>query len=177
MQQTNWVVLTGGPSAGKSTLLENLRSKGYTTMPESARVFIDEETAKGKTLQELRADEAVFQKKVLEKNVEIEGRLNPNELVFLDRGIPDSIAYYQICGADPAPVFKESQKRRYGMVFLCEQVPFVQDHARTEDQKKAEKISKLLYEAYTGLGYEVIKVPLMSVEERVQFVLNRFKRL
>lgn len=135
MQETNWVVITGGPSSGKSTLLEYLESQGYQIVPESARMLIEAEAAKGKTLKEIRSDETAFQRQVLGMKVGIEEKLNPDELIFFDRGIPDSIAYYQICGGDATSVLRESQKRRYKAVFLCEQVPFAKDHARTEDQR------------------------------------------
>lgn len=157
-------------------MLENLKTKGHKVIPESARVLLDEGFAQGKTLQEIRADERAFQWKVLDRKVEVEEKLDPSELIFLDRGIPDSIAYYQIAGEDPAPALRESQKRRYRAVFLCEQVPFENDNARTEDQKKAEEISNLLFKAYTDLGYKVVRVPLMSVEERVQLVLQELGR-
>lgn len=176
MQQTNWVVITGGPSSGKSTLLEYLKLQGYQIVPESARVLIDEETGKSKTLQEVRVNEGEFQRKVFQMKVELEEKISPQQRTFLDRGIPDSIAYYQICGENVAAVIHESQKRRYGAVFLCEQVPFAKDHARTEDQKRAHEISQLLYEAYTELGYKVIKVPLMGVEDRAKFILKELNR-
>ena len=176
MQQTNWVVITGGPFSGKSTLLEYLKSRGYQVVPESARILIDEEAAKGKTLQEIRSDEAGFQRRVLQMKVELEEKTSPQQLTFLDRGIPDSIAYCQIYGEDTVLALKESQRRRYKAVFLCEQVPFEKDDARTEDQKRAHEISKLLYEAYTDLGYEVIKIPLMSVANRAKFILKELNR-
>ena len=176
MLQTNWIVITGGPSSGKSTLIEYLRSQGYQVVPESARVLIDEETAKGKTLQEIRADEDKFQKRIIQIQVEMEKRASVEQLTFFDRGIPDSIVYYNIHGGNSAAALKESQKRRYRGVFLCEQVPFKKDYARTENQKIAHKISKLLYETYTNLGYEVIKVPLMSVEDRASLILKELSR-
>ena len=172
MLQTNWIVITGGPSSGKSTVIEYLRSQGYQVVPESARVLIDEETAKGKTLQEIRADEDEFQRRILQIQVEMEKRTSVEQLTFFDRGIPDSIAYCKIYGGNSELALKESQKRRYRGVFFCEQVPFKKDYARTENQKIAHEISKLLYETYINLGYEVIKVPLMSVEDRASLILK-----
>lgn len=177
MEETNWVVITGGPSSGKSTLLACLENQGYKIVFEVARIIIDREIAGGKTLGEIRADEAEFQRRVLQMKIDIEEKLLSQQLTFLDRGIPDSIAYNQICRADVTLAFEASRKRRYRAVFHCEQVPFEQDHARTEDQKKAHEISTLLHKAYTDLGYEVIGVPLMSTEERAKFILKELNRL
>lgn len=176
MQETNWVVITGGPSSGKSTTLEYLKTKGYLITVEMARVFIDKEIAKGKTLTEVRADEAAFQHKVLQMKIALEERTPLEQLIFFDRGIPDSIAYSKIFERDITPILQASQKRRYKAVFLLEQVPFQQDYARTEDQKKASEISKLLHEAYIELGYEVVRVPLMSIEKRAKFILQKLHK-
>ena len=42
-----------------------IKSKWYVIYPEAARVFIDKEMAKGKSLKEIRGDEAEFQRKIL----------------------------------------------------------------------------------------------------------------
>ena len=63
--ESKWYVITGGPSSGKTTVLKKLAELGYLTYPEAARVFIDGEMAKGKSLKEIRGDEAEFQRKVL----------------------------------------------------------------------------------------------------------------
>ena len=49
MSNSSWYVITGGPSTGKTTLLEELAKRGYKTIPEVARVVIDEGIAAGKT--------------------------------------------------------------------------------------------------------------------------------
>jgi len=52
--KSKWYVITGGPSSGKSTVLSCLEKMDYRIIPEAARVLIDEEMAKGKTLEEIR---------------------------------------------------------------------------------------------------------------------------
>jgi predicted ATPase len=172
MKQTNWIVVTGGPSSGKSTLLEYFKSQGHFIVPESARILIDQEIAKGKTLQEIRADEGAFQNKVLEMKLKWEEKTSPEQFTFFDRGIPDSIAYTQVCGVDTTLAFVASQKRRYKKVFHLEQVPFENDYSRIEDQEKAHVVSELLFDVYTSLGYKVVRVPLMSIEERAILIFR-----
>jgi predicted ATPase len=43
---------------------------------------------------------------------------------------------------------------------------------RSEDEKIASKLEGLLKESYRMLGYEIIVVPLMSVNKRVDFILK-----
>ncbi len=168
----NWCVITGGPSSGKTTVLNELAKLGYVVYPEAARVFIDQEMAKGKSLKEIRRNEAEFQRKVLKIKMEVEKNAPKDNVVFFDRAIPDSIAYYQICGLDPKEVLKFCQEKKYRKIFFLEQLYFNQDYARVEDEKTIKKLNKLLKESYENLGYEVINIPTMSVEDRVQKILS-----
>ena len=97
MINTNWYVITGEPSSGKTKVIEYLAFLNYAIIPEAARILIDTEASKGKTIEEIRGDEAEFQKRALEMKIEIENRIPPKQITFFDRGIPDSVAYYHIC--------------------------------------------------------------------------------
>ena len=59
-EKTNWYVITGGPSTGKSKTIDYLAYLGYLIRPEVARILIDDELSKGKTLEEIREDEINF---------------------------------------------------------------------------------------------------------------------
>ena len=172
----NWYVITGGPSSGKTTVLEELAKLGYLAYPEAARVFIDKEIAKGKSLREIRKNEADFQKKVLKIKIGVEKKAPKDKIVFFDRAIPDSIAYYQIAGLDPKEILKFCRKKAYRKIFFFEQLPFDQDYARIEDKKTIEKLNKLLKESYKNLGYEVVNIPAVSLRERVKKILAEIKR-
>jgi predicted ATPase len=43
MSETNWYVITGAPSSGKTTLLKELEELGYRVIHEVARAFIEME--------------------------------------------------------------------------------------------------------------------------------------
>lgn len=163
-------MITGGPSSGKSSALTFFEKMGYRVIPEAARVFINQELAKGKTIEEIRKDEAEFQRKVLAMKVKIEDELSKDEIIFFDRAVPDSAAYYSVCGLDPKEVLNVCQKDQYRKVFLMEQLPFEQDGARTEDPETIKTLNRLFKETYEKLGYEIVFVPAISVEERVKFI-------
>lgn len=173
----NWYVVTGGPSSGKTTVIQELAKLGYFIYPEAARVYIDEEIAKGKTVEEIRGDEARFQREILRMKVEIEKRAPRNKIVFFDRAIPDSIAYYQISGLDPKEVLRFCQKKIYRKIFFFEQLAFEKDYARTEDDETIKKLNVLLRKNYKDLGHKVIDVPAMSVEERISKILTEIKNI
>ena len=171
----NWYVITGGPSSGKTTVLKELEKMGYIVYPEAARVFIDKEMAKGKSLKEIRGDEAEFQRKVLKIKIKVEKAAPKNKIVFFDRAIPDSIAYYQICGLDPKEVLKFCKKKIYRKIFFFEQLPLEKDYARVEDGKTIKKLNKLLKKTYKDLGYKVIAIPPMSIKKRVKKILIKIE--
>jgi predicted ATPase len=174
--QTNWYIITGGPSAGKSKTLEQLAFLGHNVVPEAARMLIDEEFSKGKDIYQVRKDELAFQEKILQLKLEAEAKLDPNQLTFIDRGIADSFPYFSLAGADTDRILDLSQRNIYKGIFLLDQVTFEKDYARqTEDAELANRISDLLSHAYTQLGYEFVRVPVMPISERVDFILAHIK--
>ena len=173
---TNWYVITGAPSSGKTKTIEYLAFLGYAAIPEASRILIDIERSKGKTTKEIRLDEAEFQRKVFQMKIETETRMSTEQLVFFDGGIPSSVAYYQLHDLDPAPVIEESRKRKYRTIFILDRLPFEKDYARVEDEGTVNKLDRLLYEAYSDLGYEVVRVPPQPIEERVKFILSKINQ-
>lgn len=169
-----WYVMTGGTSSGKTTLLEKLEKLGYYVVKEASRVLIDECRAKGISTKELRKDEGSFQQRVLQIKLEIEEKTPKDRVVFFERAIPDSIAYYKVCGLDAQEIEKIS-RNRYKKIFFLEQLPFQQDYARTEDETTVRKLNQLLLKSYKNLGYEVVFVPAVSIEERLKLVLAHLK--
>ena len=173
--ETNWYVITGGSSSGKTKVIDYLSFLGYKTIPENARILIDNEKSKGKTIREIRKNELEFQEKVLQMKIEIEKRLPKEKIIFFDRGIPDSIAYYHFYKADTGHIVKASLQRRYRKIFLMEQLPFEKDDSRTENEEFVRNIQELIHKAYANLKYEVIKVSIKPIEERAKFILEKIK--
>ena len=170
--QSNWYVITGGPSSGKTTVLEELSKLGYLVYPEAARVFIDKEMKKGKSIEEIRSDEAEFQRKVLKIKINVEKSAPKDKIVFFDRAIPDSIAYYQIAGLDSKEVLKSCLKKTYRKIFFLEQLPFNKDYARIENGETIKKLNRLFKKSYKSLGYKIINITAASVTKRVQKILK-----
>lgn len=169
----NWHVFTGAPSSGKTTIIKLLESRGYDVLYEVARILIDLEMKKGKTIKEIRRDEGKFQKKILNLKIQYEKSLNPKRITFLDRAIPDSLAYYKLVGL-PKDKYLENtvKKTSYKKIFLFEKLELEEDYARTESKKEIERLEKLIEETYKNLGFSIIKVPKMPVEKRVKFILS-----
>jgi len=173
MKKNNWYVITGAPSSGKTTTLKYLKKKGHKVYFEWARIYIDEEMKKGKTLKEIRKDERLFQGKILKLKEDFEEKLNPKNLIFMERGIPDSMAYMKMLGAGKNKRLKTALKKcNYRKIFLMELIKYETDYARTESQEEAMILDELIEKSYLDLGIEVVRVPKLSVSKRVKFILD-----
>ena len=170
---TRWSVITGAPCSGKTAVIHMLEQRGYRVVHEVARAYIDSELLKGKTLPEIKTDEWAFERHILMEKVRIESTLTKDEIIFFDRGVPDSIAYYKLNGLDTAEPFQKSGEVRYQNVFLFERLRFSKDPVRSENENTALRLGRLIQEGYQALGYDLIHVPLLSVEARTEFILER----
>ena len=110
---------------------------------------------------------------VLDMQIEQEAMLSPHETVFLDRALPDALAYYHYLKLPLNKKITDAAKMyRYKKIFILDLLPLVQDYARQEDENDQKKIHSLLIEVYTSLGYPVIHVPALLPDERVNFILK-----
>ena len=176
IRQTNWYVITGGPSSGKTTTVNLLRERGYKTTIEHARHYLDTQRINGKTVEEVRKNQMEFQLGVIEMQIDQENSLDPNDIVFLDRAIPDSLAYYRFLNLPPDKVLLEAMtKVVYKGVFILDRLPLVQDYARTEDEVAQKRIHELLTEVYESLPSPVVHVPVLPPIDRVGFILKKLK--
>ena len=171
--QTNWHVITGAASCGKTTLIDLLAGKGFQTVPETARLYIEREMAKGRTIQEIRENGAAFQRRLIGMQLSIEDGLRATDVVFLDRGVPDYLAYCRVLGPNPNEFLAECFRNRYASVFLLDPLPFQENGARDEDAPIVDYLGEWHIRDYNTLGYSVLRTPVMAPEERLAFVLER----
>lgn len=156
------IVITGGPSVGKSTLLNELRSCGYTVVSEQATAVIKE----GKILPWENRD--LFQREVLKRQLEAEQPYrDSNEVVFVDRGVFDGEAYYLCDAIKPPSFFNELSGHPYQKVLLLEHLGvFVHDGVRFENLTYTKQITEVLQVVYQSRGYQVIRIPAGSTAQR-----------
>lgn len=167
-----WYVLTGGPCGGKTTTIAALNKRGYPILKEAAREVIDEMLAQGKSLDLIRGDPDWFQKTVLRRKVAMESLVPQDHEYFFDRGIPDSIAYYrENAVAEDEELWNACRLFRYGKVFLLDLIDFSADEARNESPELAKRLHTAIESGYKELGYNIVHIPVMPVESRVDFIL------
>lgn len=173
MNKNNWYAISGVASSGKTTIINLLEKKGYKTLHETATEFVKLQIKKGTTVQELRKNEENFQNIIFELKVFYESLLDPKELTFIDRGIPDTVAFYREYKIPMSERVKRFIKESsYKKVFIFERLPLIREDFRPEPEEELASMNKYNEEAYKDLGHEIVKVPVMSIEDRLQFVLD-----
>jgi predicted ATPase len=172
-EQTNWYVVTGGPSSGKSTVIRALKDMGYKTTIELERHYIDLQRMNGRSTDEIRANQRQFQHKVLNLQIDLERRLDPKEQIFFDRALPDEVAYYEYFKLDPDEKLVEYLKTAsYKKIFIMDLLPLDSDYARTEDREAQLDLHNRIIDVYKKRGEPIVFVPVLPVKERVQFLLD-----
>jgi predicted ATPase len=169
-------VVTGGPGSGKTTLITALAACGFSTIPEAGRAIIQRQVAIGGTALPW-SNRLAFAELMLERD--IRSYRAAQELrgpVIFDRGIPDVLGYLRVSGV-PAPdrIDEATRKFRYHRrVFIAPPWPaiFGQDEERKQSIAEAEATCDAMVDVYSSLGYELLVLPLVPVDERVEFVRN-----
>jgi predicted ATPase len=171
--QTNWHVITGAPSCGKTTLIDQLAKEGFQTVPESAHEYLETEMASGRTIQEILCDRVKLQRILIELQDKVEQGLKPNDLIFLDRALPDSLAFNRYFGIHPDKLLKDCFQHRYDSVFILDPLPYHADGIRDYDAPLVDYLDEWLERDYCSLGYPIVRVPVLPPPERLAFVLER----
>jgi len=164
-------VLTGGPGVGKTTILNILKEQGYTVLTEKARSIIEIEQQKNSNILPWK-DLFLFQQRVVEKQLADEENYN-NQDVFCDRSIIDGYAYCKLGKVEiPENVIKNGFKR-YDLVFLLDPLlDYQNDESRKENLETAKEIHLAIEQTYRYFGYEPIKIPVDTPENRVKIILD-----
>ena len=178
-------ILTGTPGSGKTSILHELKSKGYSVVEEAATDVIALEQADGSPEPWMQTD---FIDKIvrLQKQRQIETLVLPYELQFYDRSPVCTYALSRYLGYPPSACLLEEMERIERLNIYQRQVFFIENLGFCEPTE-ARKISfaeSLLFEeihveTYISFGYDLIKIPSDSLAKRVQSVageLNRFPR-
>ncbi|WP_369048937.1 AAA family ATPase [Tenacibaculum sp. UWU-22] len=174
MQQK--IVLIGGPGTGKSSVLNELKKRGYTCMPEISRDITLQAQKEG-------IDQLFLKNPLLFSELVLKGRIKQYKdaekttanLIFFDRGIPDTYAYMDFLKTDYPSVFKEkSSQFIYNKIFRLApwKMIYTSDNERYETFEQMVKIDAFLKKSYLEIGYKINDVPFGTVDDRCDYILH-----
>ena len=171
------ILLIGGPSTGKTTVLNRLKSLNYTCFVEISRNVIKQAQDEG--IDQLFLEKPLLFSHLL-KNARIkqykEAAHMSQDFVFYDRGIPDTVAYMDYIGQNyPEEFVAACKNHRYDIVFIFEPWKAIHttDSESYESFEQTQEIHKELLNTYKKYKYIPIQVPQGTVSERVAFILNK----
>ena len=178
MSKLKKIVLTGGPSSGKTSIIKNLKKFGFLCFDEVARELFFGTSV----LNSIKKNPLLFSKKIINKRIDhylISENKTSNtkrNLCFFDRGIHDSIAYLNYMKVEN-DYEKRLKRFNYSLIFLIELNKnfFKNDINRSESFDQSKSIHNEIELIYKKFNFEIIKVPWMNIEERTNFILDKCK--
>ena len=178
------IVITGGPHAGKSTVLAELERLGFICLKEAALEIIEILNKKlGINGQRLwcNKNQTAFQNLITQKQIRNEEQLpsTGQKVAFLDRGLHDGLGYMMFHNITPEDNYLELLRQSvYDKIFILDLItPFDmrKESGRVMQEADALKVSHHIQKAYEQFEYETIRVPQLPVNERVEFILDKMQ--
>ena len=168
-----FVLISGCSGGGKSTLLTELRARGYPVVEEPGRRIIAEELAAGGSALPW-ADAAAFLRRAIDLALEDMAMAEIRSgWVFFDRGLVDAASAQEASTGEPVLHAICSGHRYHRRVFMTPPWPeiYVTDSERRHGFEAATAEYRRLMETLPMLGYDAVVLPKSSPSARADFVL------
>ena len=169
------IVLAGGPSTGKTSVLNELKKLGFVCYDEAARDILSDYSSKGSSF---KLDPIKISREILSKrdnDYNNASRIScKNDIIFYDRGVHEITAYLRFINQSNDYWEELLKNYKYNVVFIFPSWKeiYTKDDNRIEEYEEAMKISPFIYQIYDESSILSIEVPNISVKERVEFILN-----
>ena len=169
------IVLAGGPSTGKTSVLNELKKLGFVCYDEAARDILSDYSSKGSSF---KLDPIKISREILSKrdnDYNDASRIScKNDIIFYDRGVHEITAYLRFINQSNDYWEELLKNYKYNVVFIFPSWKeiYTKDDNRIEEYEEAKKISPYIYQIYDESSILSIEVPNISVKERVEFILN-----
>lgn len=165
-------IITGAPGTGKTSLINTLQENGYLCFAEISRKIISEQQrASGNKTP--WGDLHGFADLVYHQTIK-ELQLPIDKHTFVDRGLPDIIAYLMAKSYTIPKYISDFPFKKYyaPTVFLVspwEEI-YTNDPQRLQSYQEATQIHEHLIQVYQNLNFSIELVPQATLTKRVAFI-------
>ena len=169
-------IITGAPGAGKTSIINELKKRKFNCIDENSREIIAEQIITGGKILPWK-NQIAFENKIANMRTQ-QYLASPEDCIcFFDRSVLDCIAYLTSNNLEvPSEISEDIKKCNFNKtVFytpIWEEI-YVNDSERKEKIEQAIKIEKAIINTYQSKGYELIKIPKLSITERVDFIISK----
>ncbi len=169
-------IITGAPGTGKTSIINELKKRGFKCINENSREIIAEQIfERGEILP--WKNQIAFENKIANMRTQQYIDSPENCICFFDRSILDGIAYMQVNNLKlTSQIIKNIKKCNFNKsVFYTPiwQEIYENDNERKENIKQAMIIEKAIIKTYKSRGYELTEIPKLSIEERANFIISK----
>ena len=154
-----------------------LKQQGYQCVDEVAREIIAEQILQGGDALHTK-NQIKFRDLMLHASIKTYLQMqDESKPVYFDRGIPDLLGYCQLINCDiPAELVAAVDAYRYNpMVYVAPpwKEIYKQDELRQQGWQEAVATYENICAGYLKANYTLVELPMMSVQDRVQYLINR----
>ncbi|QNL52656.1 AAA family ATPase [Olivibacter sp. SDN3] len=174
-------ILTGGPGAGKTSVVNELHKQFFTTVTETGRYIIKEQLVSGGEALPWK-NRLLFAHQMLQAE-KVNYLLNypAQQPVIFDRGIPDVLGYLQLSRLYLDPPVEEAvlhyRYNKHVFIFPPWKTIYQNDQERKQDYLTAVDTYLTMKEIYDKAGYKLIEVPKRDITTRTAFIMYHIKRI
>lgn len=189
----NVIVVTGPPSCGKKGIIAKLKEKGYNTYDCGIKTFLNQRKEEGLDLKSIQGNLKEYQKNILEAQILVEKKINRdladnpqnNNPAIVSSSLFDNFVYFNKYKLDPGIIIETCEKegisldnRRYSKIFLLE--PLYKkfewgDPRKDKRERNAEILYSIMQNTYLRQGYKIIKVKAMSLDQRIDLIIENIE--
>ncbi len=167
----NFFIISGCSGSGKSSLMQEIASRGFKVIHETGRQVVKEQNY-------IEGDALPWKdwKKFIDLTVsrtmyQYNSMLDEDEIVFFDRAIIDQIGWKN------APVYLTKAALKYRFNETVFVTPPWKEIYRTDNERKHsfdEAVAgyESVIKSYEKFGYKLIYIPKATVAERADFVID-----
>jgi predicted ATPase len=172
---TNWIVITGAPGSGKTTLIAALHKRGANIVPDVAREVFVSLVEKGLSKRQARHNYLNLQQAILKRMLALAEPIDASAVAFFDYAIPDNLAFLKLRGLPwPQDFIAQACRYRYRHAFLLQGPASPADRdsdpVRIETMAERASLHKLIRGIYHALSIPITELPVSTVDRRVRAI-------